>query len=237
MKRFAISRIDDVERETEDEIRVNRQRRLVEYRSRVQEITGRTSDNIQPPTAGNSREQSTQQQQGKAEIVVEGDDVAGAGGSDVARRVETETTAGISREQSIQEQGQAEIVVEGDDVAGAGASDVARRVETETTVSCICNTTCSRRTKSKMGCACKSANQKCTRRCICGVKKQGKIIKPCRNGKISCLVLLVLSFSNIFNNFLFTLWSLVTSQLAPLPTRPTLHWSSRTTSKSSGPPV
>ena len=69
MKRFAISRIDDVERETEDEIRVNRQRRLVEYRSRVQEITGRTSDNIQLPTAGNSREQSTQQQQGKAEIV------------------------------------------------------------------------------------------------------------------------------------------------------------------------
>ncbi len=228
MKRFAISRIDDVERETEDEIRVNRQRRLVEYRSRVQEITGRTSENIQPPTAGNSREQSTQQQQGKAEIVVEGDDVAsaGAGGSDVARRVETETTAGISRERSIQEQGQAEIV----DVAGAGASDVARRVETETTVSCICNTTCSRRTKSKMGCACKSANQKCTRRCICGVRKQGKIIKPCRNGKVSCLVLLVLSFSHIFNYFLFTLWSLVTSQLAPLPTRPTLHWSS-------GPPV
>eukprot|EP00795_Rhopilema_esculentum_P004213 gene4213-20400_t len=48
---------------------------------------------------------------------------------------------------------------------------------------CVCNTTCARRSGKRRGCPCKDSNLACTDACACGRKKRGTVIEWCSNGK------------------------------------------------------
>eukprot|EP00112_Aurelia_sp_Birch-Aquarium-sp1_P022818 Seg6569.1 transcript_id=Seg6569.1/GoldUCD/mRNA.D3Y31 product="hypothetical protein" protein_id=Seg6569.1/GoldUCD/D3Y31 len=52
-------------------------------------------------------------------------------------------------------------------------------------ISCTCATTCSRKSGKKQRCPCKDASKLCNEHCVCGVKKKGKVVKWCKNGKES----------------------------------------------------